>query len=98
MSHRNASGEKGANVERKADQIRRYVLTHYIEPARRRGEKRITIRSGDVHKAMNLKNSLPAVASALGAKMFETYARVRLVQREGPHMGANLFLTFDILH
>jgi 5-methylcytosine-specific restriction protein B len=80
-----------------ADQIRKFVLDQYIEPARRNGKKSIRIRVGDVHSAMGLSSHQPAVAGALGANKFESYAKVRLVSREGPHMGANLIFTFELL-
>jgi 5-methylcytosine-specific restriction protein B len=79
-----------------ADEIRKYVLTKYIEPARRHGEQTVTVRAGDVHKGMGLTNRMPAVAGALGAEKFEEYANVRLIRREGPHQGANLCLTFEL--
>lgn len=79
-----------------ADEIREYVLTAYIIPARRRGESTVTVRAGDVHREMGLKDRMPSVASALGATMFEPHARVRLVRREGPHQGSNLRLTFEV--
>jgi len=79
-----------------ADEIREYVLVNYIEPARRRGESTVTVRAGDVHKAMGSKDRMPAVAGALGATKFEQYANVRLIRREGPHQGANLHLTFEV--
>lgn len=50
-----------------ADEIREYVLVNYIEPARRWGESTVTVRAGDVHKAMGSKDRMPAVAGALGA-------------------------------
>jgi 5-methylcytosine-specific restriction protein B len=78
-----------------ADEIREYVLVNYIEPARRRGESTVTVRAGDVHQAMGLKDRMPAVAGAIGAAKFQSYANVRLIRREGPHQGANLFLTFE---
>lgn len=80
-----------------ADLIRKFVLENYIQPAREHGDAEITIRAGDVHKAMSLKDAMPAVASALGANKFQEFAKVQLVKREGPHNGANLFLTFRII-
>lgn len=81
---------------KQADAIRRFVLRTYIDPARAKGARRVRIRAGDVHEAMGLTARLPAVASALGAEKFEEYARVRLIDREGPHLGANLIFTFSL--
>jgi hypothetical protein len=72
------------------------VLNAYIKPARQRGDPTVRIRVGDVHKAMGLKSRQPAIAGALGAQKFEQYADVRLISREGPHMGANLVFTFEV--
>lgn len=79
-----------------ADEIRAFVHQNYFEPARRRGEHEITIRAGDVHSAMKLVGRMPAVCSALGTDKFQKEYRVRLVRREGPHLGANLRLTFEL--
>jgi 5-methylcytosine-specific restriction protein B len=80
----------------KADAIRQFVNAQFIEPARLAGTKQVTVRAGDVHAAMHLKDRMPAVASALGAKTFETDYRVRCVSRAGPHNGANLTFTFEV--
>jgi 5-methylcytosine-specific restriction protein B len=82
---------------RLADEIRHYVLRTYIEPARLRGDKVVKIRAGDVNDRMGLVSRQPAVAGALGADKFQDFARVRLISREGPHQGANLVFTFEIL-
>lgn len=79
-----------------ADEIREYVLNEYIIPARSRCDSMVTVRAGDVHREMGLRDRMPSVASALGATKFEQYARVRLVRRDGPHQGANLLLTFEV--
>ncbi len=81
---------------RPADEVRQHVLTAYIIPARGRGDSTVTVRAGDVHRELGYKDRMPSVASALGAKIFEQYAGVRLIRREGPHQGANLLLTFEV--
>jgi 5-methylcytosine-specific restriction enzyme B len=80
-----------------ADAIRQFVNATYIEPARTAGTAQVAVRAGDVHKAMNLKDRMPAVASTLGAKTFETKYRVQCLARTGPHNGARLEFTFKIL-
>lgn len=80
-----------------ADRIRRYAIDQHILPARRRSEKTVTIRAGDVHDGMALRASHPAVCAALGTETFETQARIRRTSREGPLNGANLLLTFELL-
>lgn len=68
-----------------------------MEPARAEGKSLVSVRAGTVHSDMGLKDRMPAVASALGAKLFETRFRVRCIKREGPHNGANLVLVFEVL-
>ena len=82
---------------RQADTIRAFALGNYIELARQRGERFVTIQTGDVHKDMGLENRMPAVCGELRAKKFEALAGVTLVKEEGPYQGANLYLTFKLL-
>lgn len=79
-----------------ADQIRKYVLNSIIEPARRAGNETVTVRAGDVHSAMGLKNRLPAVCAALGATKFVSYAQVRIVKQSGPINGSNTKWVFEL--
>jgi hypothetical protein len=79
-----------------ADDIRSFTSRNVIEPARTTGQQQITIRAGDVHRAMNLTSAMPAVCSALGGPKFERFAGVRLISREGPKQGANVYLTFAL--
>ena len=71
-----------------ADRIRLYVIEARIEPARAAGKRELTVRSGDVHRAMKLDNRMPAVCSALDAHKFCEEAGVRLISRTGPHQGS----------
>ena len=80
-----------------ADEIRAFVNATYIAPARTAGTRRVQVRAGTVHAQMKLRDRMPAVASALGATTFETTYRVRCVERQGPHNGANLTFTFELL-
>ena len=80
-----------------AGEIRDFVQQNYIEPARRRGDREITIRAGDIHRDMQLKSRMPAVCGAIGTKKFEEECGVRLIRRRGPTQGANVYFTFEIL-
>ena len=81
-----------------ADDIRVFACQRYVEPARKAGKKRVTIRMGDVHKAMmGLKDRLPAVCSAIQAEKFWTGCRVALLDQQGPLQGSNRLLTFEVL-
>jgi len=79
-----------------ADDVRKYCIKKIVEPARRRGEKQIKIRAGDVHSAMGYRNRLPLICAALGANIFEEIAGVERISISGPTNGANTIFTFRI--
>ena len=80
-----------------ADEIRDFAYKRYIQPARQRGERQVTIRAGDVHEELGLINRMPAVCGALGTEKFQRMCNVRLINREGPTQGANVYFTFELL-
>jgi hypothetical protein len=80
-----------------AEDIRNYCLLTYVEPARKKGQKLIKIRSGDVHRDLNYKNRYPLVCSSLGSNTFEEMAEVKRVQIDGPLNGANTLFTFELV-
>jgi hypothetical protein len=49
-----------------------------------------------VHNRMGLVDDMPAVCSAIGSLIFRKKYHVRLINREGPTNGANVFFTFSI--
>jgi hypothetical protein len=79
-----------------ADEIRAYVLRKYIVPARKNYATRVTVRAGDVAKALRLQGRMPNVCGALGTAKFQTGAGLKLIQRDGPGQGANATFTFAI--
>ena len=79
-----------------ADDIRQFVRENLIEPARAHGDSSISIRAGDVHKAMELRNALPAVCSAIGSDKFLDEAAVLLVAREGPQNSTSTTFKFEL--
>ena len=60
-----------------ADQIRQHVFERHVEPARRRGEKTVTVTAGQVQGELKMKNRLPAVCSAIGCLPFQDDYGVR---------------------
>jgi hypothetical protein len=79
-----------------ADRIRQFAVDHYILPARAQGRVEITIRAGDVHRAMGLTNHYPAVCNAIGYQKFFEMARVTLIDRDGPANGGNVYFKFSL--
>ena len=80
------------------DKIRKFVCENFIEPARKRGEKEITIRAGDVHSRMRLSSRMPAVCSALKSKI-DRLCNVEILDIKAPPsgQGANFYVTYKIL-
>lgn len=77
-----------------AGQIREYVWIQYIEPARHRGDTKVSIKSGDIVKGLNLKNKTPNVCTALRSKIFQTTYGVQLVGEQGPPSGMSTTVVF----
>jgi 5-methylcytosine-specific restriction protein B len=80
-----------------ADDIRSFVKTNYIDPAREKKAAKVSIRAGDVHKDMALSQSLPAVCCAIGTNKFEKLCNISRVSINGPINGANTTYTFEII-
>lgn len=80
-----------------ADDVRLYCKQTYIDPARGRGDKRVTIRSGDVHSALNYHNRYPLVCSAIGSNLFEKLCNVKRISVEGPLNGVSTLFTFELI-
>ncbi len=79
-----------------ADRIRRFVLENTIEPARSQGRPMVTLVAGEIHSALGLENRMPAVCGAMDAEKFLALARVRLVNRRGPHQGSTATWVFAL--
>lgn len=54
----------------------------------------ISIRAGDVHAAMHLRDRMPAVCSALESSKFAALCDIELLSRKGPIQGANVVFIF----
>lgn len=80
-----------------ADDIRSFVKSKYIDPAREKNAAKVSIRAGDVHKDMALSQSLPAVCCAIGTNKFEKLCNISRVSINGPINGANTIYTFEII-
>ena len=81
-----------------ADRIRNYA-TRLVEDARRNGETRIKIRSGDIHNALGLSQAHANVGQSLEGEIFQNQAGVRLVDYRGvdSRRGANAYFIYEIL-
>jgi len=84
-----------------AEEIRVYVQRQYIEPARRRDEKQVTIRAGNIHDEMNLSDRQPLVCDTLRGKKLQGQCNVRLInERWGRNVNQrhakNIWYTFEL--
>ncbi len=83
-----------------ADRIRRYLVRR-VQEARCTGATELTLRSGDVHRALGMVNALPNVCQVLEGEKFHSMAGVELVRylkRPPSGQGANLSIEFRILY
>jgi len=79
-----------------ADAIRGHVFKHYIEPARRRGDRTVSVTAGQIHSEMQMKNRLPAVCSAIGSLKFEDGCRVKVRPVAVPLNSSTTKFTIDV--
>lgn len=82
---------------KQADRIREYAIEHCVKPARDAGERSVSIRAGDVHKAMKLDNRVPAVCGALRTEEFQDRANVELKGCDGPFQSTTTTFHYKVL-
>jgi len=77
-----------------ADDIRDYSTRTFVLPARQKGQKRFSIRVGDIVRELRLYRSIPAVCSALKTEEFRRTNHLRLVDATGPKSGLSTTVVF----
>ncbi len=90
--------EEQVQVDTKeADLIRTYALNHFIIPARGRGEATVSIRAGDVSRALALGRNHANVCQALKGSKFQAMAAVAppIVEGNGSTSATRLIYTLD---
>jgi len=70
-----------------AERIRSFVAREYVQPARRKGERRVKVVAGDVHRALQLKNRVPNVCQVLDSKKFRDENGLEIEEKLGPPSG-----------
>jgi hypothetical protein len=78
----------------KSDSVRQHAEEAYVRPARRKGEKLVSIQVGDVHRAVALQNRVPLVCQALESNKFLEANKLRLVSKSGPRSGQSTTVTY----
>jgi hypothetical protein len=85
------------NLEQKklgAAEIREYSTRKYVLPARQKGQRRFSIRVGDIVREHRLYRSTPAVCSALKTQEFLQSNGLRLVDATGPKSGLSTTVVY----
>jgi len=77
-----------------SDQVLQYVRRSYIEPAKERGESAVSVRAGDVHKALRWSNRVPSVCQALSSRRFLEQNHLTLIEKHGPPSGLSTTTVF----
>jgi 5-methylcytosine-specific restriction enzyme B len=79
-----------------SDQIRRYVFETYVVPTRKQQSEKVTVRVGDVAKALHQKMRMPLVCDVIGGEKFQQQFGITLLERTGPKRGPNTCFTFRV--
>ncbi len=77
-----------------ANEIRDYTARTFVLPARQRGQKRFSIKVGDVVRELRLYRSVANVCSALKTEEFQTTNHLRLVDATGPRSGLSTTVVY----
>ena len=64
-----------------------------MEPARQRHETLVTLRAGDIHRELGLRNRVPNVCQVMESKLLEKEAGVKVSSKQGPPSGRGTTLT-----
>jgi len=86
---------RGAQVKKiGADEIREYSTRTFVAPARQQGQKRFSIKVGDIVRELRLYRSVANVCSALKTEEFQRVNHLRLVDATGPKSGLSTTVVF----
>lgn len=77
-----------------SESVRRHATDTYVRPARNRGERTFSIKVGDVHRAVALRNRVPLVCQALESEKFLQGNELKLVSKTGPPSGQSTTVTY----
>ena len=80
-----------------AEEIRNYVLEHYISPARERGDTSVTIVVGSLNNEMGLSMAWSNICQALEEQTFWDSAELPQPLAEGPKQSKTRKLTFKLV-
>ena len=81
---------------RDADRIRLCAVNYYIEPARERGAREVSIRAGNLANDMDLQNAFPAICSALSGEKLQQLAKVPAPTHTEPNPSSSTVFTYEL--
>lgn len=79
-----------------ADRVRQLALTKFIEPARARGESKVTVVARDVHDELGLSAAHANVCQALAGRKFQELASVPAPTMTGPMASSTTAFTYNL--
>lgn len=79
-----------------ADRIRLCALNYFIEPAREKRLKTVTIRAGDLASAMGQKNAFPNICQTLGGEKLQQLAKVPPPAISEPNPSSSTTFTYQL--
>jgi 5-methylcytosine-specific restriction enzyme B len=79
-----------------ADRIRLCALNYFIEPAREKSLKEVSIRAGDLASAMGLRDALPNICQALAGEKLQQLAQVPPPSHTQPNPSSSTTFTYRL--
>ncbi len=79
-----------------SDRVREHVKRKYIEPAKKEGQKSLSIRAGDIHKQLGFLRRIPVVCSALRSRKFQKNCDIELSYIDGPNNSTTTTFTYKL--
>jgi hypothetical protein len=88
--------ESSDHLIRDADRIRLCARNYYVEPARENGAAEVSIRASDLSRDMGLRDTFPAICSALGGEKFQQCANVPAPTHTLPNPSSSTVFTYQL--
>ncbi len=83
-------------ILRPSDRVRDHVKRKYIDPAKKEGQKTLSIRAGDIHKELGFSRRIPAVCSALRSRKLSKNCDIELTYIGGPNNSTTTTYTYRL--
>ncbi len=83
-------------ILRPSDRVRDHVKRKYIDPAKKVGEKSLSIRAGDIHEELGFSRRIPVVCSALRSRKLQKNCDIELTYVGGPNNSTTTTFTYRL--